>query len=554
MGKLEHNTTDELQLKLSSSPTPHDEEDEDEDGGPSTFTTFELRLFPSSYYSLVLTTDDEDLALLQENQTQVKAGKFDHKQGIGGYPLNETLVVIEDRTGLAMDLPSGNIMEPADLPTTRSSQQISTDNSNQPHAASPLHEIVVLADPEVDLGAEVVCGDQSDGVVPQCSDLTAGRVSYEEIIHSEPEEDSSSFLVDDSLESCMSLLTQWALSLHDILDERLESNLRPESTNCVCGKAKALIEDLRTLEEHFLDTLSLHDRISDVHYHLVKARITELRQLLMRMHDSLRVHISIQISIPKRDFVDRANCLVQSVSDSRRYVNDAFESIIYLINRLLHVDSCLQVNGTCLESQTNQVEDMDDEEEDNNPLHDRVDNFMNEDRLCLELMEDEFSRDSSNCQMMECNEEDEEEEEDEEDNDEENEGEEADDEEDDEEDKENQPSRKRKTEKCPAKEPQISPTSSPRKKPRSAKLFVPLPTSPTEDSIKSANLAGIVLLEKSRKGPRKDGLYQFVLWREALKAAKRSLTGSNNSSTPLIHPCSSPPQSPPPLIRRRILS
>lgn len=77
MGKLEHNTTDELQLKLSSSPTPHDEEDEDEDGGPSTFTTFELRLFPSSYYSLVLTTDDEDLALLQENQVRFQTLTFE---------------------------------------------------------------------------------------------------------------------------------------------------------------------------------------------------------------------------------------------------------------------------------------------------------------------------------------------------------------------------------------------------------------------------------------------------------------------------------------------
>ncbi|XP_059089833.1 uncharacterized protein LOC131885716 isoform X2 [Tigriopus californicus] len=531
MGKLEHNTTDELQLKLSSCPTPHD--DEDEDDGPSTFTTFELRLFPSSYYSLVLTTDNENLATLQENQAQVKAGRFDQSKVIGDYALNETLVVIEDQSDMTMDLPQGT-MDSEDLPTP-SSMQNSAENAGQPHVAvSPLHEVVVLTDPEVDLGAEVVCGEQpTDGVEPEWSGLT-DRVSYEEIIHSELE-DSPSILVDDSLESCLSLLTQWALSLHDILDERLESNLRPESTNCVCPKAKALIADLRALEEHFLDTLSLHDRISDVHYHLVKARITELKQLLMRMHESLRVHISIQISIPKRDFVDRANFLVQSVSDSRRYLNDAFESIIDLIKRLLLVDSCLQVNGTCLERQSIKDDNMD---EDDSPLQDRVENFLNDGRLSLEFLEDEIpsNSDSIDCAHMECDDTEEEE---------------GDEEEEEEEDKENQPSRKRKTEKGPTKEPQISPTSSPRKKPRGAKLFMSLPVSPTEDSTKNANLAGIVLLEKSRKGPRKDGLYQFVLWREALKAAKRSLTRS--CATPSIRPCLSPPQSPPPSARRRIL-
>ena len=102
--------------------------------------------------------------------------------------------------------------------------------------------------------------------------------------------------------------------------------------------------------------------------------------------------------------------------------------------------------------------------------------------------------------------------------------------------------RKRKT-------PKASVTSSSPAQPRPNEPTQP-PTSPTSSPSKRArkfrahshsapcggyDSSAMILLEKNRKGPRAHGLYQFVLWREALKAEKERVIGSA-PATPLRNP------------------
>ncbi len=160
-----------------------------------------------------------------------------------------------------------------------------------------------------DLGAEVVCSVvDSDGAtksfknhfsgVPMVSALSR-RCSYEEVVHHddmEREEPGAGCpeqrFENMTLDQCLQTVTQWAVTLRDVLEDRggtgllRVTNPGVGSTNCVCRKAQMIVEQLERLEKSFAKVLESSDAVG----------FEKLWSALSQMKETLRMNVSIQAS------------------------------------------------------------------------------------------------------------------------------------------------------------------------------------------------------------------------------------------------------------------
>ena len=149
-----------------------------------------------------------------------------------------------------------------------------------------------------DIGAEVV-------VVPVDADLSlqetttyvelSRRCSYEEVVHEDDQDivdlsnSSPSGTLDNVLlHNCLMTLTQWALTLQDVYEDRVKSgtlNLRVQK--CACYLTKEVHHHLDSLKE------SLHNFLKSENS---KKSSRDLKEKQEKALSSLRSHVTIQVS------------------------------------------------------------------------------------------------------------------------------------------------------------------------------------------------------------------------------------------------------------------
>ena len=173
----------------------------------------------------------------------------------------------------------------------------------------------------LELGAEVVCceGDspskrltrQSSSPSKQCVPIVATlsrRCSYEEVVHTEccqQKLDDKNIFENMSLKQCLQAVTQWALTLREVLEDRSRTGLMDQdhSTKCVCRKAKGILDQLHKIEACFVTVLEqCETKCLDQCDRFVKPRDLEnVWFLLNQMQETLRMNVSIQVCINPTD-------------------------------------------------------------------------------------------------------------------------------------------------------------------------------------------------------------------------------------------------------------
>lgn len=457
-----------------------------------------------------------------------------------------------------------------------------------------------------DLGAEetipaadCVEGEKTFTTLTSRTDYSR-RISYEEMIHAEDDSDevqtsevsysSALALADGSLAACLTVLTEWGLTLQNILGERENKNEDDEdflscpyaaatSTKCLCAKAEFVVGELKALERRYLDAIAVTDGLlTSIGPDLIDTAVRDISAALKRIQGHFRSHISIRASLVTSADRDRAAVLVSNVCDVRAYVRDATNTLIQLVNDLLGVTSCRCQTDLVFRmkhrkpfgqvSDSEDADSADSDEEDEDVVKPRELTPEEEEAIRVKvasMLGQSGNRNSVPGKAWAACSEDEDMTSEESDD---GEDDEKDSESDDDYDKENsnrftnnfansnhfaaatkdsaatisvrRVTRKRKTSKVPPgatasstsnpstqapnpvlKDPQhspTSPTSSPRKRARKFRA--------SSAPCGGYDASAMILLEKNRKGPRAHGLYQFVLWREALKAEKERVAGS----------------------------
>lgn len=360
---------------------------------------------------------------------------------------------------------------------------------------------------------------QSDwqlGAEVQVENKIARRCSYEEMVHEDPDDHDLVMMTSADLTSMTSnppspeelwrqsalKITQWAITLQEIFNDREEQNNVPSFLNnkCLCHKASNIVRRLIRLEKA-MTTMMIYEngKINDD-----TSNNDDHTAILEEVQSALRAGISIQISKPNEAVIELASTSMETAllsCDKVTYIKSAFESIVKHVNDLLNVPKCGHGTNSNLLDDTDRIRDVSptrlmeqDEEED---IRIRVGSMLS-------------GKD--------------------------NDSEDGDDELEDEEEMEvggsNTPRTARKRKQFLKKNSQSPPTASPSKRPRKLKSPIPnssglLPSSSTSSSFLSLsapakicqNSPALDLLESHKKVQR-NSLYHWVLWREALRGEK----------------------------------
>ena len=322
------------------------------------------------------------------------------------------------------------------------------------------------------------------------------RVSYEEMVH-EYEEDQEtasedaknkctkkncdSVLSDSpSMEKCLIALTQWALTLQHVSEELQAEKPEygpsnpSEVTRCLCAKADNVMQALKKVESNYYEVIETCDNavvnpdLQDIQSRSVRD-LTEHAKLVQGL---LRSAVSIQISRPNDDIKNRSTYIVGEVCDVRQYVRDAIDTLVQLVYDMLNVRNCKRHQGSPPSPTEEYRNDSD------------FGQTFEEEDMCLGVASlrtnDDVTMDTDTDEVSD--------------------------------EKENWSSRKRKQLRNENKTVITSPTSSPSKRPRRSRS--------TSAPAINLDAQALALLESKRKVVRNNGLRQFVLWREALKAEK----------------------------------
>lgn len=391
-----------------------------------------------------------------------------------------------------------------------------------------------------ELGAEVVCcqGDNSNGTpeagkVPIVGSLTR-RCSYEEVVHPEMSKNSFQNL---SPSDCLLRATQWIVTLKEVYEDRRTMGLLgvDRSGKCVCQKAQSISNHLKKLEKCFVLVINNNDCKQSE-----EQLMTQLWDVLNIVQEMLRMDVSIQISNPSSEAVSRATGIMGQIQNYLEYVRDLTNAIVGITKELLLVHSCQLHHKT----NTGQME-----RDGEGDIRSRVASLMSE---CDVMMKDDdvIMKDSDDENLMTPTSNSTSS------------------------DKNSSCSRKRKqifpksilqpTPPCsppspvlrPRRTPPTSPTSTSSPSKRAKRLPRPTISAPGSSSSPTAAQSSpdpsvspaLELLESKKKGLR-SGLYQWVLWREALKGEKdrRASCGSPTPTLPSSQQATC--QSAPPIVR-----
>jgi len=311
----------------------------------------------------------------------------------------------------------------------------------------------------------------SPATLPSLHPVLARRSSYTSMVHQEVGDQKTTACSVDKLTQC---LVEWLVVLQGVAEER-EVDLPP--VNCRCIKAAKINEELKSLSRKLSDAWQVVERVGQVQV----AQMEEISDDIIRIAALLRADVSILIpsSIGRSEIAvaeQARNLLVDG--ELKSVMTEAVDGVAKLVYSLLGVDDCRHCNSRG-DTQIQPMEEID------------ADIMSMVASMCSSGGDAADTKDSSNKSSNQSI------------------GREV-----------LERSRKRKQNR-PSRI--LSPipstmniTGSPIKKMRKVGLSdITSPTTHTEI---------LFLLEKKKKLVKKDGLYKFVLWREALKDEKTKVS------------------------------
>lgn len=319
----------------------------------------------------------------------------------------------------------------------------------------------------------------SPATLPSHHPVLARRSSYTSMVHKEREQNIRGGSSVPKLAQC---LAEWLVVLQGVAEER-EMDL--PAVNCRCCKAVNINDELKKLSRKLSDAWQVVERVGVVQ----GDQLEEINEDIVRIAGLLRAEVSILIPSSggraELHVVEQARCLVSDTGDLKTVVNEAVEGVADLVFSLLGVENCRHCNSRDETASHQPMEDID------------ADIMSMVASMCNPGGAATTSNSSSSCnksssvltgrEVLEKSRK----------------------------RKQNRPSRI-----CNpvnvnmASSPSTSITGSPIKKMR--KVGGLGDSSATQTEI-------LCLLEKKKKLVKKDGLYKFVLWREALKDEKTKL-------------------------------
>lgn len=388
------------------------------------------------------------------------------------------------------------------------------EHSNETVSSSSAHAATAASsDPVLFVDDQFSPGISWLGAEVQVENKISRRCSYEEMVHEDHEEvlmpELSDKCIGDADDQQQGIwyqavlrVTQWAITLQEINDERLTMGHHPVTHKCLCHKASNIGQKLNHLTSFMLQLSEARDDDTDGSIDLI--------QVVDDVQSALRAGVSIQISKPSEAVMTKAVSVVDAAMASCQrtdYVRSAIDSIIKLVDALLNVPTCGHASNSNLLDDSDRIRDV-------SPTR-----LMEQDEE-----EDIRSRVASMFQNDE----------------------ESDDEEEDMETGSGSPRSARKRKQLKHGKSPTSPTSSPSKRPRklnkntaSSSVFSTPTTAnpgPGASMIMSApakicqSSPALDLLE-SKKKVQRNSLYHWVLWREALRGEKDRATTSSPTSS-----------------------
>eukprot|EP00092_Neocalanus_flemingeri_P011582 GFUD01012483.1.p1 GENE.GFUD01012483.1~~GFUD01012483.1.p1 ORF type:complete len:359 (+),score=118.49 GFUD01012483.1:64-1140(+) len=314
----------------------------------------------------------------------------------------------------------------------------------------------------------------SPASLPSLYPVLARRSSYTSIVHQEKEMIQT--ISSCSVPKLAQCLAEWLVVLQGVAEER-ETDL--PAVNCRCSKAVKINEELKNLGRKLNDVWQVVERVGQVQ----AGQMEEISQDMVRIAGLLRSEVSILIpsAIDRAELAvaEQARCLL-SDGDMRAVVTDAMDGVAELVFSLLGVENCQHCNNR------GDVEGQPMEEIDADIMSMVASMCSGGDGMAKSDDLSSSNKPSNKGVGREVLER----------------------------------SRKRKQNR-PSRIPNSpiaftsSNTGSPIKKMRKVGL--------NEDSAPASRTEILFLLEKKKKLVKKDGLYKFVLWREALKDEKTKL-------------------------------
>jgi len=310
----------------------------------------------------------------------------------------------------------------------------------------------------------------SPATLPTLHPVLARRSSYTSMVHQEVGDQKSTACSVDKLTQC---LVEWLVVLQGVAEDR-EVDLPP--VNCRCIKAAKINEELKSLSRKMSDAWQVVERVGQVQ----ATQMEEISEDIIRIAALLRADVSILIpsSIGRSELAvaeQARNLLVDG--ELRIVMSEAVDGVAKIVYTLLGVDDCRHCNSRG----DTQIQPM--EEIDADIMSMVASMCSNGDSADVKDSSDKSSNKSVGREVLE---------------------------------------RSRK-----------------RKQNRPSRILTPIPstTNITGSPIKKMRKVGLsdntsptthteilFLLEKKKKLVKKDGLYKFVLWREALKDEKTKVS------------------------------
>jgi len=312
----------------------------------------------------------------------------------------------------------------------------------------------------------------SPATLPSLYQVVPRRSSYTSMVHQDRELTKGSSCSVHKLAQC---LAEWLVVLQGVAEER---ELDLPAVNCRCSKAVKINEELKSLSKKMNDAWQVVERVGQVQ----TDRLEEISEDIVRIAAILRSDVSILIpsAIGRAELAvaEQARSLLAD-GDMKAVVTEAMDGVAKLVYALLGVENCRHCNSRADGNQLQPMEDIDAD-------------IMSMVASMCNTGEGMPSSDTNNS---------------------------------------NKP-----TNKNVGKE--VLERSRKRKQNRPSRILNPVPTtnSITGSPIKKMRKVGLsdnsapatqteilFLLEKKKKLVKKDGLYKFVLWREALKDEKTKM-------------------------------